>query len=47
MMPRDVVEFLVDHRNQRFKRFLVARFPAYEQFAYRSGMLLIHGQLQP
>ena len=46
MMPRDVAEFFVDERNQRCKRFLVARLPAHEQFAHRVGMLLIHSQLQ-
>jgi hypothetical protein len=25
MMPRDVAEFLVEQRNQRFEHFLVAR----------------------
>jgi hypothetical protein len=47
MVPRDVAEFLVEQRNQLIQRGLVARLPAYKQFANRVGMLLIHSQLQP
>jgi hypothetical protein len=46
MMPRDVAEFLVDQRNPRFQRFLIARSPAHEQLGHRLGMLLIHSRLQ-
>ena len=45
MPPRDVAQLFVDQRNQRFKAPLVARFPAYQQFANWVGMLLIHSQL--
>lgn len=47
MAPRDIAEFPVNERDQSFKRFLIARLPAYEQFANRVRMLLIHSQLQP
>ena len=47
MVPRDVAEFLVEQRNQLIQRSLIARLPAYEQFANRVRMLLIHSELRP
>ena len=47
MTPSDITQFLVNERDQSLKRVLIARPPAYQEFANRLRMLLIHSQLQP
>ena len=46
MAVGDVAEFFVDQRKQLLQCFLVARFPAHQEFGYRMGRLLIHRQLE-